>query len=324
MRKQIAAANWKMNGTFQQGERLLDDILGAEIELANHQLAIFAVPFPYLLMTRSEVEEEQNYYAAAQNCHHKKSGAYTGEVSAEMLHSMNINYCVVGHSERREYNAETNAMLADKVNLCFEHFITPLFCCGEALAIREAGTQNDFVAAQLKESLFHLPADKIKVAEIKTGSTGNVDKAIDSAIATLSPKGVLEMTLEALRTTLSAYQGMETLSGNLGGEKGFHNALLLVKQEISESDLPFLIKKPSKKSGIPLPQSQSSSDKSCPFDADVCLYDSQLINEYTKVQTDRQLAYSTLNGATERRNLTEARYNACKAAYEAAEAARKG
>ena len=92
MRKQIAAANWKMNCTFQEGEKLLDDILGAEIELANHQLAIFAVPYPYLLMTRSEVEEEQNYYVASQNCHHKKSGAYTGEVSAAMLHSMNVNY----------------------------------------------------------------------------------------------------------------------------------------------------------------------------------------------------------------------------------------
>ena len=190
--------------------------------------------------------------------------------------------------------------------------------------VRSLTLELSDVAKKTELLLQKLKDYKIKVAEIKTGSTGNVDKAIDSAIATLSPKGVLEMTLEALRTTLSAYQGMETLSGNLGGEKGFHNALLLVKQEISESDLPFLIKKPSKKSGIPLPQAQSSSDKSCPFDADVCLYDSQLINEYTKVQTDRQLAYSTLNGATERRNLTEARYNACKAAYEAAEAARKG
>ena len=185
MRKQIAAANWKMNLTYQQGEKLLDDILGAEIKLASHQLAIFAVPPPYLLMTRSEVEEEQNYYAAAQNCHHKKSGAYTGEVSAEMLHSMNINYCVVGHSERREYNAETNAMLADKVNLCFDNFITPIFCCGEALAIREAGAQNDFVATQLKESLFHLPADKIKniiiayepIWAIGTGKTATTEQA---------------------------------------------------------------------------------------------------------------------------------------------------
>ena len=185
MRKQIAAANWKMNCTFQQSEKLLDDILSAEIELASHQLAIFAVPYPYLLMTMSEVEEEQYYYVAAQNCHDKKSGAYTGEVSAVMLHSMNVNYCVIGHSERREYNGETNAMLADKVNLCFENFITPLFCCGEPLNIREAGTQNDYVTVQLKESLFHLPADKIKniviayepIWAIGTGKTASTEQA---------------------------------------------------------------------------------------------------------------------------------------------------
>jgi triosephosphate isomerase len=185
MRKQIAAANWKMNLTFQQAEKLLDDILDEEIKLADHQQTIFAVPYPYLLMTRSEVQEEKNYHVAAQNCHHKKSGAYTGEVSVEMLHSMSINYCVIGHSERREYNAESNAMLADKVNLCFENFITPIFCCGEPLTIREAGTQNDFVAAQLKESLFHLPAETIKniiiayepIWAIGTGKTATTEQA---------------------------------------------------------------------------------------------------------------------------------------------------
>ncbi|HEV7780021.1 MAG TPA: triose-phosphate isomerase [Chitinophagaceae bacterium] len=185
MRKQIAAANWKMNCTFQEGEKLLCEILDADIKLADHQLTIFAVPYPYLLMTRSEVEEEWNYMVAAQNCHHKKSGAYTGEVSAGMLHSMNIKYCIVGHSERREYNGETNAMLADKVDLCFSNFITPIFCCGEPLNIREAGTQNRFVAAQLKESLFHLPADKIKeiviayepIWAIGTGKTATTEQA---------------------------------------------------------------------------------------------------------------------------------------------------
>ena len=166
MRTQIAAANWKMNLTFQQGEKLLDDILIAEIKLKAHQKTIFAVPYPYLTMTRSEVAEETNYYAAAQNCYHKKSGAFTGEVSVEMLHSLKIPYCVVGHSERREYFSETNAMLTDKVNLCLENYITPIFCCGEALSIREAGTQNDFVTQQLKESLFHLSADKIKTIVI--------------------------------------------------------------------------------------------------------------------------------------------------------------
>lgn len=161
MRTQIAAANWKMNLSFQQGEKLLDDILAAEIILAEHQKVIFAVPYPYLTMARSEVAEEKNYYAAAQNCYNKKSGAFTGEISVEMLHSLNINYCIVGHSERREYFGESNAVLAEKVNLCLENFIMPIFCCGEALPIREAGVQNDFVAQQLKESLFHLNPEQI-------------------------------------------------------------------------------------------------------------------------------------------------------------------
>lgn len=185
MRKQIAAANWKMNLTFQQGEKLLDEILAADIALKPHQLTIFAVPFPYLLMARSEVAEYPNYYVSAQNCHHKKSGAFTGEVAAEMLHSLGINFCLVGHSERREYFGESNATLAEKVNICLENYITPIFCCGEPLDIREAGTQNDYVAQQLKESLFHLPAEKITsvviayepIWAIGTGKTASTAQA---------------------------------------------------------------------------------------------------------------------------------------------------
>lgn len=185
MRKKIAAANWKMNMTFQQGEKLLDDILRADIQLNDNQLAIFAVPYPYLLMTRSELEEAHNYRVAAQNCYDKKSGAYTGEVSAEMLNSIGVTYCVIGHSERREYFNESNSMLAEKVNRCFENYITPIFCCGEPLAIREAGTQNSYVETQLRESLFHLPAEKIKtiviayepIWAIGTGKTASTEQA---------------------------------------------------------------------------------------------------------------------------------------------------
>ena len=98
---------------------------------------------------------------------------------------MNINYCVVGHSERREYNGETNSILAEKVNACLDNFITPVFCCGEPLSIRESGTQNDYVAAQLKESLFHLPAEKIStliiayepIWAIGTGKTASTAQA---------------------------------------------------------------------------------------------------------------------------------------------------
>lgn len=185
MRKQIAAANWKMNCTYQQGEELLDQILGAKIALADHQQVVFAVPFPYLIMANSEVAGEKNYFIAAQNCYNKKSGAYTGEVSAEMLHSIGIKYCVLGHSERREYFQESNQALAEKLDLCLEYGITPIFCCGEPLNVREAGTQNSFVEVQLKESLFHLPDNvitKIVIAyepiwAIGTGKTASSDQA---------------------------------------------------------------------------------------------------------------------------------------------------
>jgi triosephosphate isomerase len=185
MRRQIAAANWKMNLTYQQGEQLLDEVLGAEILLQDHQYVIFAVPFPYLIMANSELSDARNYFAAAQNCANKKSGAYTGEVSVEMLQSIGIQYCVLGHSERREYFAESNSMLAEKLDLCLTHAITPIFCCGEPLPIREAGTQNSYVETQLKESLFHLSAGqlaKIVIAyepiwAIGTGKTASTEQA---------------------------------------------------------------------------------------------------------------------------------------------------
>lgn len=185
MRRQIAAANWKMNMTFQQAEKLLDDILAANVNLDMHQRVIFAVPFPYLIMTRSEVSEEFNYEVAAQNCSDKKSGAFTGEVSAEILHSIRVSYCIVGHSERREYFQESNKMLADKIDRCLENSIVPVFCCGESLQIREAGTQNEFVAKQLNESLFHLSSEEIRkiivayepIWAIGTGKTATTEQA---------------------------------------------------------------------------------------------------------------------------------------------------
>jgi len=160
MRKQIAAANWKMNLTYQQGEQLLDTILKENFSLQPHQSVIFAVPFPYLIMANSEVSDEAGFEIAAQNCYHKKNGAFTGEVSAEMLQSIGIRYCILGHSERREYSGETGLILSQKIDLCLEHGITPIFCCGEALDIREKGTQDAFVQAQLEAALFHLTAEQ--------------------------------------------------------------------------------------------------------------------------------------------------------------------
>jgi len=185
MRKQIAAANWKMNLTYQQGEELLDTILKGNIQLADHQQAVFAVPFPYLIMARTKLAGMKNYAAAAQNCSDQPAGAYTGEVSAEMLRSIGIGYCVLGHSERREYFSEHNQSLSVKTQRCLEQGITPIFCCGEPLSIREVDAQESYVEAQLKESLFHLPVEEISkiviayepIWAIGTGKTASSQQA---------------------------------------------------------------------------------------------------------------------------------------------------
>lgn len=185
MRKQIAAANWKMNLTLQQGEALLDELLNASINLGEDQQVVFGVPFPYLISSKNKLNNKKNFFIAAQNCYTKKAGAYTGETSAEMLKSINVDYVILGHSERREYFNESNAMLAEKVNICLEYGLKPIFCCGEALAIREAGTQNAFVEVQLKESLFHLTPEQITgfviayepIWAIGTGKTATSEQA---------------------------------------------------------------------------------------------------------------------------------------------------
>jgi triosephosphate isomerase (TIM) len=185
MRKQIAAANWKMNLTYQQGSALLQTLISEDLSLKENHVAVFAVPFPYLEMSIDTVAHKINYFIAAQNCSDKKSGAYTGEVSVEMLKSIGVPFCLVGHSERREYFLESNQVLADKVNICIANEIAPIFCCGEALKIREEGKQNIFVEQQLKESLFHLSNEgmlKVIIAyepiwAIGTGKTASTAQA---------------------------------------------------------------------------------------------------------------------------------------------------
>lgn len=185
MRKQIAAANWKMNLTLQQANALMDEMLATPHQLKDNQEAVFGVPFPYLINVKNKLAGKKNVFVAAQNCYDKKAGAFTGEVSAEMLKSIDVDYVILGHSERREYFDESHAMLAEKVNLCFANGLKPIFCCGEPLAIREAGTQNVFVENQLKESLFHLSAQQVTgfviayepIWAIGTGKTATNEQA---------------------------------------------------------------------------------------------------------------------------------------------------
>ena len=185
MRKQIAAANWKMNLTLQQAETLMDELIAMPHELNENQEAVFGVPFPYLISIKNKLAGKKNAFVAAQNCYDKKSGAYTGEVSAEMLKSIGVDYVIIGHSERREYFNESHAMLAAKIEICLDNGLKPIFCCGEPLAIREADTQNSFVETQLKESLFHLTTEQLTgfviayepIWAIGTGKTASNEQA---------------------------------------------------------------------------------------------------------------------------------------------------
>ncbi len=185
MRKQIAAANWKMNLTLQEAENLIDELISTPHQLSSNQEAVFGIPFPYLINIKNKLAGKKNVFVAAQNCYNKKSGAYTGEVSAEMLHSIGVDYVILGHSERREYFNESHPMLAEKVNCCFDYGLKPIFCCGEPLAIREAGKENGYVETQLKESLFHLSPAQLSgfviayepIWAIGTGKTASSEQA---------------------------------------------------------------------------------------------------------------------------------------------------
>jgi triosephosphate isomerase len=187
MRKQIAAANWKMNLSLEQAETLLNELEASAYSLGTDQEAIFAVPSIYIPLALAKLANKHNVYVAAQNCHQKEAGAYTGEISASMLQSIGVKHIIVGHSERREYFAESDALLAEKVNAILGIHSTPIFCCGEPLAIREAETQNAFVEAQLKNSLFHLSAEEIikvviayePIWAIGTGKTATSAQAQD-------------------------------------------------------------------------------------------------------------------------------------------------
>jgi triosephosphate isomerase (TIM) len=187
MRKQIAAANWKMNLGINEANTLIQDVMNAKVALSEIQHTVFAVPFPYLTAIKNATDTSANFYTAAQNCAAEKAGAYTGETSCAMLQSIGLQYVVIGHSERREYYNETNEVLVKKVNLALENNLNPIFCCGEALDIREADTQNDFVEKQLEASLYHLSNEQMQnfviayepIWAIGTGKTASSAQAQD-------------------------------------------------------------------------------------------------------------------------------------------------
>ena len=184
MRKNIVAGNWKMNKTLQEGVALVAEIK----ELLKDKKAecdiVIGTPFIHLA-TVADMLKETSICVAAENCADKPSGAFTGEVSAEMVASTGAKYCILGHSERRSYYAENYKTLKEKLQLALSAGLRPIFCIGETKGEREAGNQNNIVKAQLEGSVFDLPEEdfrKVVIAyepvwAIGTGLTATSDQA---------------------------------------------------------------------------------------------------------------------------------------------------
>jgi triosephosphate isomerase len=185
MRLKIVAGNWKMNNNIQEAQTLVSETLEKSKEIDFNQVNIFAVPFPYLIMTSSLLGNRKGFAIAAQNCSSYSKGAYTGEVSAAMLASMHVNYCLVGHSERRTLFNETSTALLEKLNQLIQNDIKPIWCCGEHLADRNEQRYLNVIAQQLHDEVFKLDSvsfSKVVIAyepvwAIGTGLTASAAQA---------------------------------------------------------------------------------------------------------------------------------------------------
>lgn len=182
-RQQIVAGNWKMNKDLESGKALAKAV--AEQKSASDVILILGTPYIHLSAVSEIISGTENLHLSAQNCHQEESGAYTGEISAEMLKSVGAEYVILGHSERREYFGEDEALLAKKVDIALSHDLLPIFCCGEKLEVREADNHVALVKQQLEGSVFHLSAEafgKIVIAyepvwAIGTGRTASPGQA---------------------------------------------------------------------------------------------------------------------------------------------------
>lgn len=184
MRKKIVAGNWKMNTTLAEGVGLAKDVNEALKHVTPKCDVIICVPFTHLASVNDAIDTDK-LGLGAENCADHKSGAYTGEVSAQMVASTGATYVILGHSERRQYYGETSETLVEKVRLALDNNLTPIFCIGEVLEERDNGTYLDVVKKQIVDGLFNLSAEdfgKIILAyepvwAIGTGKTATDDQA---------------------------------------------------------------------------------------------------------------------------------------------------
>ena len=210
-----------MNQTLEEGKILTSEVVNMVAdELRDDVHVVLCPPFVHLTTVQSMVKGANQVTVGAQNCNEHASGAYTGEISASMLASCEIAYVIIGHSERREYYGESNELLAKKINAALEAGLTPIFCCGEPLQIREQEKQDDYVSQQIQASLFHLSSEefsKVVIAyepiwAIGTGKTASSDQ-VQEMHATIR-KQILEKYGEDLANNTSILYGGSVKPGN--------------------------------------------------------------------------------------------------------------
>lgn len=184
MRKKIVAGNWKMNTTFEEATALATEICAKPNVLNLNVEVIIAPPSLYLSVLQHNVG--LTVPISAQNVSaHAEFGAYTGEFSAAMLHSIGVKYAIVGHSERRSYHGEKDQEIAKKIKACLQAGIIPIYCCGENLEEREAGRQKEVVSSQIRTALNDFESHELQdlilayepVWAIGTGKTASAEQA---------------------------------------------------------------------------------------------------------------------------------------------------
>ena len=225
MRKAIIAGNWKMNKTPDEARALVEELIPL---VADAECDVVVCP-PFVdLCPVSKAIKGTNIHLGAQNIHWAKSGAFTGEISADMLKKCGVEYAIVGHSERRQYFGETDATVNMRAKAALENGITPIICVGESLEQRERGETDEFVASQVRGALEGISADDARrvviayepIWAIGTGRTATAEMA--------------EETIIVIRKTLRSIFGndaAETVRIQYGGSMNPQNAASLMAME---------------------------------------------------------------------------------------------
>ncbi len=183
MRKTIIAGNWKMNGTVEETEKLISELKKAVFD-ADKATMVVCPPFT-ALQTAARLLKDTKIGLGAQNMSHKEKGAYTGEISADMLLTVGATYCILGHSERRQYQSEDDLLVNAKARRALATGLTPIICIGETIEQREAGDTEKVIGAQVDGGLSGFTADDLKktviayepVWAIGTGKTATPEMA---------------------------------------------------------------------------------------------------------------------------------------------------